>query len=145
MTEIEVQMLSLPVSVLTHKTTQYSCGYHKEVLSLVIPSEMCSGDVPCSAPADIPPEPAVFSQMWTSVPWGWMTATQMLFARTPRSCTSACAKWVTPAKGGNVKVKGAEHSALSVPAWSISEKIEPLKIMKDDFKIKIHKSHGFVS
>lgn len=110
MTQIEGQMLPLHVSVLTHKTTQYSWGHHRELLSFVISSGTCSGDVvPCSPPADIPPEPAVFSQMWTSVPWGWTTATQMLFVKTPRSCTSACAKWVTLEKGGNVKVKGPER------------------------------------
>lgn len=133
MTQIGVQMLSLHVSVLTHKNTQYSCGHPRQVLSLVISSGTCSADMPCSPPADIPPEPAVFSQMWTSVPWGWTTATQMLFVKTPPSCTSACAKWVTLAKGRNVKVKGPEHCVLSVSARSISKKIEPLKIKKDDF------------
>lgn len=69
----------------------------------------------------------VFSQMWMSVPWGLMTATQMLFVKTPRSCTSACAKWVTLAKGRNVKVKWLKHYALPVSARGISEKMQPLK------------------
>lgn len=67
------------------------------------------------------------------MPSGWTTATQMLFVRTPPSCTSACAKWVTLAKGRNVKVKGPEHCVLFVSAWNISKKTEPLKIKKGDF------------
>uniref|UniRef100_A0A803XWQ0 Signal peptide, CUB domain and EGF like domain containing 2 n=1 Tax=Meleagris gallopavo TaxID=9103 RepID=A0A803XWQ0_MELGA len=43
------------------------------------------------------------SMMWMSVPWGSMTAIRMLFARTPPSYTSACARSATPAKGRNVK------------------------------------------
>lgn len=54
----------------------------------------------------------IFSQMWMNVPWGLMTAIQMLYVKIPRSCTSACAKWVTLAKGRNVKVKWWNCSAL---------------------------------
>lgn len=40
-------------------------------------------------------------------------------------------------EGKKCEGKGSSHCVLSVSAWGISKKIEPLKIKKADFKIKI--------
>lgn len=71
--------------------------------------------------------------MWMNVPWGLMTAIQMPYVKIPRSCTSACAKWVTLAKGRNVKVKRWNCSAL--PCLSNCTSLPSCKVLECSLKL----------
>lgn len=92
----------------------------------------------------------IFSQMWMNVPWGLMTAIQMPYVKIPRSCTSACAKWVTLAKGRNVKVKRWNCSALpclsnctSLPSCKVLEcSLELIELARE---VQVHSSKFLLS